>query len=686
MNTSKGNPSPKHKTAGAVPVAMKPSVYDRLAGAGGGAALAGGSVLPSPINSVTNSSGTGSLMTEDEEDWEDYVKGGYHPVQIGDTFSDGRYTVVRKLGWGHFSTVWLAKDAKQNRHVALKVVKSAPRYTETALDEIKLLQRLISGDVNHPGRRHVIGFLDHFRHKGPNGNHVCMVFEVLGENLLGLIKRHQAKGVPVHLVKQIAKQILLGLDYMHRQCGVIHTDLKPENVLICIDDVEAVVQAELESSQNSQAPTKIVGVPPSRGRGGNQTPRSESIFITGSQPLPSPSSSYGTSPALDKWAFGMSRINGNDDEKDKEKGKESANGTRDKSETKTDSVERAMGGVSMHDSPGPFTKPTIAAGPSLLTRNAPVDLHSPQQPTPSSSNGKSTSSPSPHGPGAIKAQVVVADDGSPSSPILPETRTIPPLDPAALSERITVKIADLGNACWTDHHFTDDIQTRQYRCPEVILGAKWGTSADVWSAACVIFELLTGGDYLFDPQSGTKYSKDDDHIAQIIELLGEFPKSIAFSGKYSAEFFNRKGELRHIHKLRFWPVESVLHDKYLLSRADSDLISSFLTPMMNLHPEKRARAIDMVNHPWIEGIIVQGELDVLKYERDRERGRSGTRGAGSSSRSATSSGSKSKSKSGSQRRPSGPRDPKKDVQALNEAAAVDALRPIDEAALLGGNV
>lgn len=53
-----------------------------------------------------------SVMTEDEEDWEDYCKGGYHPVHIGDTFSDGRYRVVRKLGWGHFSTVWLAKDTK----------------------------------------------------------------------------------------------------------------------------------------------------------------------------------------------------------------------------------------------------------------------------------------------------------------------------------------------------------------------------------------------------------------------------------------------------------------------------------------------------------------------------------------------------------------------------------------------
>ncbi|CAE6400295.1 unnamed protein product [Rhizoctonia solani] len=310
----------------------------------------------------------------------------------------------------------------------------------------------------------IAGFLDHFRHKGPNGNHVCMVFEVLGENLLGLIKRHRAsaKGIPVHLVKQIAKQILLALDYMHRQCGIIHTDLKPENVLICIHDLEAVVQPGADQD---------CGSTPSGGRGGKQTPLSESLFITGSHSLPSPSSD-GTSPS--------------------------------------------------------------AAGPSLLTRNAPASPRSSPQPTPSNSNNKSTGYNSlllPLGLGVMKEQATVTDDDSPPFPLLPETRTSPSLNPAALSNRITVKIAGLCNACWTDRHFTEDIQTQQYRCPEVILGAKWGTSADVWSAACVVFELLTGGDYLFDPQSGTKYSKDDDHLAQMIELLGEFPKSIAFSGK-----------------------------------------------------------------------------------------------------------------------------------------------------------
>jgi len=46
----------------------------------------------------------------EEEDMEDYKKGGYHYVAVGDIFHDGRYMVLRKLGWGHFSTVWLARD------------------------------------------------------------------------------------------------------------------------------------------------------------------------------------------------------------------------------------------------------------------------------------------------------------------------------------------------------------------------------------------------------------------------------------------------------------------------------------------------------------------------------------------------------------------------------------------------
>jgi hypothetical protein len=48
----------------------------------------------------------------------------------------------------------------------------------------------------------------------------------------------------------------------------------------------------------------------------------------------------------------------------------------------------------------------------------------------------------------------------------------------------------------------------------------------------MLFELITG-DFLFEPRKGETYSKNDDHLAQIIELLGKIPKKFATSGRYS---------------------------------------------------------------------------------------------------------------------------------------------------------
>lgn len=106
-------------------------------------------------------------------------------------------------------------------------------------------------------------------------------------------------------------------------------------------------------------------------------------------------------------------------------------------------------------------------------------------------------------------------------------------------------------------------------------------------------------------------SKDDDHIAQIIDLLGEISKSIAFAREYSHEFFNRKGELRHINKLHYWPLESVLHDKYLFPRAEADALAAFLTPMLRLHLDKRAKASELTHHNWLGDVVAQGEIDVI---------------------------------------------------------------------------
>jgi serine/threonine protein kinase len=64
-------------------------------------------------------------------------------------------------------------------------------------------------------------------------------------------------------------------------------------------------------------------------------------------------------------------------------------------------------------------------------------------------------------------------------------------DPAMKSCDVEVKIADLGNACWVNRHFTEYIETRQYRSLELILGAGYEKSADIWSTTCMAFELAT---------------------------------------------------------------------------------------------------------------------------------------------------------------------------------------------------
>jgi serine/threonine-protein kinase SRPK3 len=62
-----------------------------------------------------------------------------------------------------------------------------------------------------------------------------------------------------------------------------------------------------------------------------------------------------------------------------------------------------------------------------------------------------------------------------------------------------------------------------------------------------------------------------------------------------------------------------LHDKYLFPKEDADAIASFPTPMLRLHPDKRAKASELIHHNWLDGIVVQGEVDVRRRKHGRGR-------------------------------------------------------------------
>lgn len=155
---------------------------------------------------------------EDTEDLEHYVLGGYHPVLIGDRYHNGRYEVVHKLGFGSYSTVWLARDSKQNRFVALKIIVADASANSS---ESKILSRLASGDEGHPGRTNVAALVDEFFITGPNGRHRCIITDAAGCSIAEAKECSTTWMFPADVAREITVRVLQALAYTH-SCGVVH--------------------------------------------------------------------------------------------------------------------------------------------------------------------------------------------------------------------------------------------------------------------------------------------------------------------------------------------------------------------------------------------------------------------------------------------------------------------------------
>ncbi|RWW71590.1 hypothetical protein BHE74_00020670 [Ensete ventricosum] len=344
--------------------------------------------------------------SEEDEGVDAYRKGGYHAVRVGDQFAGGRYIAQRKLGWGHFSTVWLAYDTRAQVHsiapsppplrsaslflrgyfvsfrfFRIGAVEGDRRFlplmriifAQAALHEIEILSAIAEGDASNS--KCIVRLVDHFKHSGPNGQHLCLVIEFLGDSLLRLVKYNRYKGIGLDRVRNICRSILVGLDYLHREVGIIHTDLKLENVL-------------LRSTID---------------------------------------------PSKDPVRSGFTPI-----------------------------LERPEG------------------NPNGVVVNV-IEKRLKEK--------------------AKRARARISERRASTAGNLQLERSLEGID-------LRCKIVDFGNACWCDKQLTDDIQTRQYRSPEVILGAGYSSSTDMWSFACMAFELAAG-DMLFTPKSGQGYSEDE---------------------------------------------------------------------------------------------------------------------------------------------------------------------------------
>jgi serine/threonine protein kinase len=100
---------------------------------------------------------------------------------------------------------------------------------------------------------HVTKLLDSFQHKGPNGVHLCLVFEAMGPSVDSMVEELPRNGGvnnrhPTWMAKSILRQVLQGLVFLHMQ-GIVHSDLQSGNVLFSVRSLSSYTLEELEQNQ-----------------------------------------------------------------------------------------------------------------------------------------------------------------------------------------------------------------------------------------------------------------------------------------------------------------------------------------------------------------------------------------------------------------------------------------------------
>ena len=144
--------------------------------------------------------------------------------------------IAKESGEGTFGKVFLCEDTRREAEVvAIKVVRKIARYTDAARIEAKLLQDVNDRDPDAVSLS--VRFYEWFEWKG----HMCMVFEPLGPSLYDYLKANNYNPLPLYCVQAFADQLVTAVAFLH-EMQLIHTDLKPENLLLVSRDPFVRVQ------------------------------------------------------------------------------------------------------------------------------------------------------------------------------------------------------------------------------------------------------------------------------------------------------------------------------------------------------------------------------------------------------------------------------------------------------------
>ncbi|KAK1976348.1 kinase-like domain-containing protein [Colletotrichum cereale] len=191
---------------------------------------------------------------DDVERLDFYRPRGYHPIKIGERLRD-RYIIVHKLGFGSYSTLWLARDEQLAKYVAIKV-----GAVDNSSKEVDILSRFSACTVENVqlGGSLIPLILDCFNLDGPNGTHPCSVTAPARCNLAEVLEPGSGP-FQLRVARSLAAQLAIAVAYVYH-LGYVHGDIHMGNILLLLPSLDHLSAEQLYEEFDPPEPEHVVRV------------------------------------------------------------------------------------------------------------------------------------------------------------------------------------------------------------------------------------------------------------------------------------------------------------------------------------------------------------------------------------------------------------------------------------------